>query len=163
MIAENVNTHAHVDVHLVVLAHLQRRWSLSGRARQDSTNSRKRNAHFSLTGHWPRGDQMHPGTSGQFRQRCTRAEWPDARTCCDRTRRACAGRLWRMVTSALSSSMAWPNAAVCQVKGDQTRPIMIYVYWLLSVLDRTPCCGASGQYAEYPFVFITALSFEGGL
>jgi hypothetical protein len=31
MIAENVNTHAHGDVHLVVLAHLRRRWSLSGR------------------------------------------------------------------------------------------------------------------------------------
>jgi hypothetical protein len=31
MIAENVNTHAHGDVHLVVLAYLQRRWSLSGR------------------------------------------------------------------------------------------------------------------------------------
>jgi hypothetical protein len=28
---ENVNTHAHGDVHLVVLAHLRRRWSLSGR------------------------------------------------------------------------------------------------------------------------------------
>jgi hypothetical protein len=28
---ENTNTHAHGDVHLVVLAHLQRRWSLSGR------------------------------------------------------------------------------------------------------------------------------------
>jgi hypothetical protein len=31
MFAKNVNTHAHGDVHLVVLAHLQRRWSLSGR------------------------------------------------------------------------------------------------------------------------------------
>jgi hypothetical protein len=31
MIAKNVNTHAHGDVHLVVLAHLRRRWSLSGR------------------------------------------------------------------------------------------------------------------------------------
>jgi hypothetical protein len=31
MIAENVNTHAHGDVHLVVLAHLRRRWSLSGK------------------------------------------------------------------------------------------------------------------------------------
>jgi hypothetical protein len=33
MIAENVNTHAHGEVHLVVLAHLRRRWSLSGRDR----------------------------------------------------------------------------------------------------------------------------------
>jgi hypothetical protein len=31
MIAEIVNTHAHGDVHLVVLAHLRRMWSLSGR------------------------------------------------------------------------------------------------------------------------------------
>jgi hypothetical protein len=31
MIAENVNTHAHGKVHWVVLEHLQRRWSLSGR------------------------------------------------------------------------------------------------------------------------------------
>jgi hypothetical protein len=31
MIAKNVNTHAHDDVHLVVLAHLRRRWSLSGK------------------------------------------------------------------------------------------------------------------------------------
>jgi predicted SnoaL-like aldol condensation-catalyzing enzyme len=31
MIAKNVNTNAHGDVHLVVLAHLRRRWSLSGR------------------------------------------------------------------------------------------------------------------------------------
>jgi hypothetical protein len=31
MIAENVNTHAHGEVHLVVLAHLHKRWSLSGR------------------------------------------------------------------------------------------------------------------------------------
>jgi hypothetical protein len=31
MIAENVNTHAHGDVHLVVLAHLRRRWILRGR------------------------------------------------------------------------------------------------------------------------------------
>jgi hypothetical protein len=29
MFVENVNTHAHGDVHLVVLAHLRRRWSLS--------------------------------------------------------------------------------------------------------------------------------------
>jgi hypothetical protein len=28
---ENANTHAHGDVHLVMLAHLRRRWSLSGR------------------------------------------------------------------------------------------------------------------------------------
>jgi hypothetical protein len=28
---ENANTHAHGDVHLVVLAHLRRWWSLSGR------------------------------------------------------------------------------------------------------------------------------------
>jgi hypothetical protein len=28
---ENANTHAHGDVHLVVLSHLRRRWSLSGR------------------------------------------------------------------------------------------------------------------------------------
>jgi hypothetical protein len=28
---ENTNTHAHGDLHMVVLAHLQRRWSLSGR------------------------------------------------------------------------------------------------------------------------------------
>jgi hypothetical protein len=31
MIVENVNTHAHGEVHLVVLAYLRRRWSLSGR------------------------------------------------------------------------------------------------------------------------------------
>jgi hypothetical protein len=31
MIVENVNTHAHGDVYLVVLAHLRRRWSLSGK------------------------------------------------------------------------------------------------------------------------------------
>jgi hypothetical protein len=31
MIVENVNTHAHDEVHLVVLAYLRRRWSLSGR------------------------------------------------------------------------------------------------------------------------------------
>jgi hypothetical protein len=98
-----------------------------------------------------------------------------------------------------------------QVKGDWTRPVMICAFWLLSVLDRTPCCGASGhsiddaltnswpleidvrylnrgvwqasvrldssdrtlglrlvdltgasgQYAEYLFVFVMALSFEG--
>jgi hypothetical protein len=30
-VCENVNTHAHGDVHLVMLAHLRRRWSLSGR------------------------------------------------------------------------------------------------------------------------------------
>jgi hypothetical protein len=29
MIAENVNTHAHGDVYLVVLAHLGKRWSFS--------------------------------------------------------------------------------------------------------------------------------------
>jgi hypothetical protein len=28
---ENANTHAHGDVHLVMLAHLRRQWSLSGR------------------------------------------------------------------------------------------------------------------------------------
>jgi hypothetical protein len=28
---ENANTHVHDDVHLVMLAHLRRRWSLSGR------------------------------------------------------------------------------------------------------------------------------------
>jgi hypothetical protein len=28
---ENPNTHAHGDVHLVVLTHLRRHWSLSGR------------------------------------------------------------------------------------------------------------------------------------
>jgi hypothetical protein len=28
---KNASTHAHGDVHLVVLAHLQRQWSLSGR------------------------------------------------------------------------------------------------------------------------------------
>jgi hypothetical protein len=28
---ENANTHAHGDVHLMVLAYLRRRWSLSGR------------------------------------------------------------------------------------------------------------------------------------
>jgi hypothetical protein len=28
---ENANTHAHDDVHLVMLAHLRRRWSLSGK------------------------------------------------------------------------------------------------------------------------------------
>jgi hypothetical protein len=28
---ENANTHAHGDVHLVMLAHLRRRWCLSGR------------------------------------------------------------------------------------------------------------------------------------
>jgi hypothetical protein len=31
MFAKNVNTYAHIDVHLVVLAYLRRRWSLSGR------------------------------------------------------------------------------------------------------------------------------------
>jgi hypothetical protein len=31
MIAKNVNTYAYDDVHLVVLPHLRRRWSLSGR------------------------------------------------------------------------------------------------------------------------------------
>jgi hypothetical protein len=31
MIAKNVNTYAHGDIHLVVLAHLRMRWSLSGR------------------------------------------------------------------------------------------------------------------------------------
>jgi hypothetical protein len=31
MIAENINTYAHGDVYLVVLAHLRRRWSLSGK------------------------------------------------------------------------------------------------------------------------------------
>jgi hypothetical protein len=52
MIAKNVNTHAHGDVHLVVLAHLRRRWSLSGRdgfgtqARWDSTLFRKWKRYF---------------------------------------------------------------------------------------------------------------------
>jgi hypothetical protein len=31
MIMKNANTLAHGDIHMVVLAHLQRRWSLSGR------------------------------------------------------------------------------------------------------------------------------------
>jgi hypothetical protein len=31
MTAKNANTHAYGDVHLVMLAHLRRRWRLSGR------------------------------------------------------------------------------------------------------------------------------------
>jgi hypothetical protein len=31
MIAKNVNTHAYGDIHIVVLTHLRRRWSLSDR------------------------------------------------------------------------------------------------------------------------------------
>jgi hypothetical protein len=58
---ENANTHAHGDVHLVMLAHLRRRWCFSGRegfgflslppaklARRDSTLLWKWNTYFPL-------------------------------------------------------------------------------------------------------------------
>jgi hypothetical protein len=78
MIAENVNTHAHGDVHLVVLAHLRRRWSLSGRdgfgtlppaklARQDSVNFQKCSSlflvHRTLA---PTFNQLCSAAPGQF-------------------------------------------------------------------------------------------------
>jgi hypothetical protein len=59
MIAENVNTHAHGDVQLVVLAHLRRRWSLNGRDEFDEflevyfTVFSAPDAGFGSIGRWP--------------------------------------------------------------------------------------------------------------
>jgi hypothetical protein len=58
MIVKNVNTHAHGDIHLVVLAHLRRRWNLSSRDGFDEflevffTVFNAPNAGFGSIGRW---------------------------------------------------------------------------------------------------------------
>jgi hypothetical protein len=74
---KNANTHAHGDVHLVVLAHLQRRWSLSGREGFDAfmevkrlfstmpkAKKRRRKEVTGVTGWWTRHGLSTTGMSG---------------------------------------------------------------------------------------------------
>jgi hypothetical protein len=76
---KNANTLAHGGVHLVVLAHLQRRQCLRGEvwrlpllpaelARQDLVKNRQRTEVIGVTGRWPQQDLTLPSTSGQWQQ-----------------------------------------------------------------------------------------------
>jgi hypothetical protein len=74
MITKNVNTHAHGDVHLVVLAYLRRRWSLSSRDMVSDFSE----VFFTVFMHWTLASGAHARPVNSGRSACEGTERANA-------------------------------------------------------------------------------------
>jgi hypothetical protein len=137
---KNINTHAHGDVHLLVLARLRRRWSLSGRDGVGTSLPWKCSSLKKPTERWPRG---------HLRVRSVQAE-ARAKGLSERTLAVVHHHVW--CTFGVHRTQATGRSASASGQGDvsaarrravvrctdRTRPVEDFARWTLTGNDQMP-------------------------